>query len=542
VIAIRVAVSDTSGTGHLRRMQHVAKEITSLGEKVTFILDRADDRLAPFILGYAVCYLFEDQGDAPVSAKRDSERTLEALAAIHASTVLVDSYALDFAWEQPISAAGYKVGVIDDLCNREHYCDWLFDQKWCGPEETPERYKNLVSEHCERMLGPQYCILDSDYRQRSKASESAFFTVMLSLGGGGDLSFLTGLIASIIQTPSSTQDFRFLLVVGPLANNKGAAYELAKRDARIQLIENKTSLYEFYAQSDLFAGALGTSLYEFTALSLPALTFAIAENQINRNRDLEDLGHYLHLGFVKSSQAADIAELVHILAQQRSRVASLIARATIRADGYGARRIAAIVCGVDSDAPADSKIIAKNEDLSTTDMGNGIVVRPVNDSDINHYLDCRNLPENSQNMTLAEDISCLEHYRWWFNNNRLSFLVQRDGQPQLYFWHQVVTHLKRDYLIGGWFVCAPDVDFSMAMVGLKWQLDMTDREFPDATWIAIIKKTNNYVNLLNRYMGFTAIDADDEAFAATAKYFNNASPEEFNYVQLVNPDRTTSAL
>ena len=68
------------------------------------------------------------------------------------------------------------------------------------------------------------------------------------------------------------------------------------------------------------------------------------------------------------------------------------------------------------------------------------------------------------------------------------------------------------------------------------------REFPDATWIAIIKKTNKYVNLLNRYMGFTAIAPDDEAFSAAAKYFNNASAEDFNYVQLVNRGQTLSAL
>ena len=116
-----------------------------------------------------------------------------------------------------------------------------------------------------------------------------------------------------------------------------------------------------------------------------------------------------------------------------------------------------------------------------------------------------------------------------------SYLVTQDGKPQLYIWHQLVEHGGREYLIGGWFVCAEEVDFSIAMVGLKWQLEMTGEQYPGATWIAIIKKTNDYVNLLNRYMGFTPIDPNDDAFAATAKFFNDASPDEFNYVQLVNP-------
>ena len=54
-----------------------------------------------------------------------------------------------------------KIMVIDDLADRSHDCDLLLDQNLYQKLET--RYDNLVSDSCQKLLGPRYALLRPEF-------------------------------------------------------------------------------------------------------------------------------------------------------------------------------------------------------------------------------------------------------------------------------------------------------------------------------------------------------------------------------------------
>lgn len=526
MIFIRTAAGPNTGIGHVIRMSHLARALSERGASVMMVLTAPYRTIVPYIDDLAVAYLRPNVDETPLSESDDAACTLALLSEHAVDRVVVDSYALGIDWERHIIAAGYRVAAIDDLGVRHHDVDLLVDARWTGHLETPKRYENLVPAGCRRLLGPAYALLHPGYRKPA-TSHAAKVNILFSLGGGGNLNLLADVIDALL--PQMPDDWTLTPVLGPLAFNPDRLLALARKDNRIEPLHTPPSLIDAYRQATLFVGAMGTSLYELAAMGTPALTFSLADNQNNDLADLEEIGHYLHLPQDEFLQSRHTAALILTLTEKIDRVRTLRRQAKVRIDGFGARRVAQALL----DQPIDpaSSIEPSTTTPALESLVGGLSIRSVKDQDINHYLQSRNLPKNRQNMTITQSIARVEHYRWWFTTRRESFVVEHNGRPLLYIWHQKEVFEDRPYLIGGWFVCDETVGFDIAAITLEWQLEQTAKTHPDATWVAVINKENNYVNLLNRYMGFVPIINDDQAFVAVQHFFGEADVETFNYVQ-----------
>lgn len=528
---IRTHARSDMGIGHLVRMTHLAQALLEQGCEVRFVVDVRNPDIVPFVKHFPVEYLYTESTLVDFDERNDATRFVTLLDPFPVDMVILDSYLLGVEWENVVVGTGYTLTVIDDLGNRRHNCDYLVDQRWCGPVETPKRYAGLVPDRCQRMLGPDYCMLGSQYRQKKSGSGPSEFTVMFSLGGGGDLSILAGLIRELLK--DSELNIRLMPVLGPLSKNKDHIFSIAENDPRVYPVDSPGSLYDCYLEASLYVGALGTSLYELAAMALPALTFSYAQNQENEIVNLEDLGHYFHIDQEEFTDLSAVAKLILVFKENMERLRKIRERPAIAIDGLGVKRIAEVMTRHPSSDNAhmlhhgSAGTCLKNDYQEIADH---ILVRKVVDTDVNHYLSSRNLEKNSQNMVVGK-IKRVNHYGWWFSNNRESYVVEKHGVKKLYIWHQLVRYEQNDYLIGGWFVCCHDTSlFDIATAALKWQLDLTASLFQNIPWIAVIKKTNKFVNLLNKYMGFQSVSESDEAFKAIMHIFN-ADPQEFNYVK-----------
>ena len=539
MIFIRTSVNSSNGIGHLMRMLHLAKEFSNQGHVVSFLLDEHQLQITKHIEDFNTFYLYSSSDISNFSETEDARRCLEILDTESVDHVIVDDYRLSRCWEDIIVANGYKTAVFDDMCDRPHNCDFIIDPKWCGALSTFKRYQDLVPGRCKRLLGPGFCILDEQYRSEKVLGNSQRFNILFSIGGGGDLSLISKLLENLIAlADENDRSFCLLPVIGPLASNSQKIFEVASTDSRIQPVTNATSLYPYYINTSLFVGALGTSLYELSALFIPALTFSLSPNQENVISDLEDFGHYLHLSTHEEICPELLAPLIWILREQIHRVQKLRERSRINIDGYGTERIVEVLGGSYNDEHKSNMFQTSNSgsrplDLDYIKLTDDLSIREVIDTDINHYLDSRNLEQNMTNMINASTISRLEHYIWWFtsNNDRDSYVLEKNQVPQLFIWHQLLSYCDRSYWIGGWFVCTAECSFNIVVAALKWQLDFTHSLNPDTTWIAVIKKTNNYVNLLNKYMGFENVNGTSHEFHAIRQFFEFASTDEYNYVK-----------
>ncbi|MBQ4849027.1 hypothetical protein J8L97_02715 [Pseudoalteromonas sp. MMG012] len=497
-------------------------ELYQQGANLTLILDKNGKELSKFY-SELKCNVICIQDDV----ESDEQHTIEAIQDAEADFLLVDHYELGIDYERAIrQAVNCQIIVLDDLA-REHDCDYLIDAKW-ETVNTNLRYRGKLPAKCQQFLGPKYAFLSEQYTNISEINIVNYqkFTIMCSLGGSGDMAIWVALIQALPEYYNERVDFT--VIIGPQAKNIGTLKEFAAKKTNVKLIEQPKSLALFYKLANLFIGALGTSLYELAALKVPAFTFSIAYNQRNDILCLEALGHYFHLEQLTIQDAAQLGENLPVLLQNIHRLRRLRTYADIKVDGLGVKRIAAKI---------NQRIFSEHlyevhahDDNHSEHLSGGFSIRKVVDSDINRYLMARNLPNNANRMTISEEIPRLGHYIWWFKNQRHSYVVEKEGRPTLFIWHDIY---QSKYLYGGWFTCGDEVTLPQAMLALQWQLQYCKKKHPDAVWLAVIHKENKFVNLLNQYMGFTTTDMNSEAYQKTQAIFPYAD-EQFNFVMLEN--------
>jgi len=522
MIAVRVNVSPQIGIGHLVRTTYLAKEFKQQGEEILFLLNKKDESVESFLKDFFVVELYNEY--STIDESHDAKLTLSFLKDHDIHTIIVDSYDLNETWEKILSANGYKIVAIDDM-QRKHCCDFIIDQKWSGIKETYNRYNDLTPPNCTRLLGPKYTLLNPQY-QYTKASDTKRLTILFSLGGGGDFSIFDDIIQNLLE--DITLDINIWVILGPIANNYNKIIEYKKTYSNLKIIQDQNNLCPYYKKASLFIGSLGASFYETSFLKIPALSFSIAPNQESDVTYLQDYGHFLHITLEELCQSSKTVQLIKTLLSNIKRVRHLRDNALINIDNKGIKRIVTAVMY--------NTTISKNFNPSLPvhdyiNLTSDIKLRKVTDRDINHYLSSRNLLKNRLNMNVDSVIPRVEHYNWWFSNKRESYLVEKNQIKELYIWEEHVNYASKKFLIGGWFVCREDTTFDISLIALQWQLETTQQKYPDATWIAIIKKTNHYVRALNKYLGFVEVKQDEIEYNAIIHCFNNPSNKEFIYVK-----------
>ena len=75
--------------------------------------------------------------------------------------------------------------------------------------------------------------------------------------------------------------------------------------------------------------------------------------------------------------------------------------------------------------------------IANNSNSKNLKIRKVNDKDINHYLFSRNLIKNREVSTTKKKISVLDHYIWWLNSKRQSYLLTKQGKKILYFHEEI---------------------------------------------------------------------------------------------------------
>ena len=73
-------------------------------------------------------------------------------------------------------------------------------------------------------------------------------------------------------------------------------------------------------------------------------------------------------------------------------------------------------------------------------------------SHINDYLSSRNLYKNRIQSISSRVISKLEHFLWWFNNERKSSVFYENGKLSLFLYYEYVHINNEKYIIPGWFL------------------------------------------------------------------------------------------
>jgi UDP-2,4-diacetamido-2,4,6-trideoxy-beta-L-altropyranose hydrolase len=209
-------------------------------------------------------------------SREDARETLAALGGGSWDWIVVDHYALDARWERQLRSIGQHVLVIDDLADRAHDCDALVDQNLYCDMET--RYRGLVPENCDSLLGPRFALLADVFREsraQVNARRGPVRRVLIGFGGT-DSENNTGVALEAVAGMAG--GITIDVVIGATHPTR---VEIEKTCGRLGFAchVQTTRMAELMAVSDLALGAGGTTVWERCCLGLPALLFPVAENQ-----------------------------------------------------------------------------------------------------------------------------------------------------------------------------------------------------------------------------------------------------------------------
>ena len=531
MIIIRTNASSSSGIGHLARCRRLGANLNEQGLKVFFVLDYVNEYLNEYLEGFKFTGLYS-ANESFQNEEDDALRLLVCLTNKDVIAIIVDDYRFSDIWERSIAQLGCKVIVLDDQDKSNHECHLLIDSTWEG-EKTLKRYENKVLNNAPCLLGPKYLLIDEGFGLAKKLSHKSFkknkqLKILLSLGGGGDLTFLISLICHLIDQLPDNLPYEISTIVGPYALNKEDLIAFSKKHDNVRLILDQDGLYSEISSADLYIGASGGTLFESLAMSIPCLTFSISENQKNDNENFEDLGHFFHLNKIDESDFKNFAILVHEILSQYSRFNKYYENHTLfKIDGKGVFRVSKAIQAIIIGKTLKIESVHIKNELNFED---GYDLSEIDDYSVNRYLAARNLNINLDKMIDTSPISQLDHYIWWLKDNRrTSYVLKKNGKVLLYIWHQLKKVDDIDVIVSGWFIANESCSALDAMHAVTEHSIIIDKLFPGAYWIIVMRNDNYFMQKVHQRLKFMKVDKESSMEKVIQKSFPNASNDDFLY-------------
>ncbi len=158
-------------------------------------------------------------------------------------------------------------------------------------------------------------------------------------------------------------------------------------------------------------------------------------------------------------------------------------------------------------------------------------IKKINDLEINNFLNSRNFRFNRIKMVNKKNINSINHYSWWFENNRNIFFYKLDKDKKIYFWDQIVNYNYKSFIVAGWHSNYKKTNLYIILFLQKWQISrLKSKKLP---WIAVVKKNNKMIYKLCKYLGYREIDKNNSIkWYQIIKKFFGVNNKDFYYLKL----------
>ena len=318
-VVFRVDSSLAIGSGHLIRCLALANRLKKSAVAVTFVSRDLPGNIANIVIsdGHELVLLpyknllvqtLDTVAHAEWLGEHWSVDALETIRVVdnkNFEILVVDHYAIDFNWEAQLQPHFKKIVVIDDLADRQHFCDLLVDQNFVSNFKT--RYFDKVPNKCELLLGPKFAILQPNYFEvRSKVILRKLciknFLVFFGLSDKENLTEMA--IKCFLELDRN--DFNLTVVGNP---DNPQYMKLIKEYGNIDNLEffgKLSTLAPLTAWADVVIGAGGTTSWERLCLGRKAIVITVADNQIETAKALHSDGLIVWLGMAQDVTATDL--------------------------------------------------------------------------------------------------------------------------------------------------------------------------------------------------------------------------------------------
>lgn len=327
-VLIRLDASSEIGLGHAKRCLALVQGLQSFGVKVSVCYQSMPDSLIDAYESIGVNCV--SLGLKIWSEELDARATQQLLTTFDETPLLiVDHYQLSLSWEQFLRPFTKGIIVIDDWGNRAHDCDILIDQNLC--ENPDERYKNLLPNHCIRLIGLDYVLLSKEVLSLKETRQPSN-KALVSFGGAYHPE-AKKVIQAIIECETN---WEWQIILGMISDKE---YEAIRNLApkNIEVYRYVDNMHDFLANAGLCIGASGSSNWERFYLGIPSIVCPISNDQTPIAQFLKKQGIASVVPDPLSSTIQDYQEQIDEM--DYNKINSYKEKMTSMIDGQGIKRV-----------------------------------------------------------------------------------------------------------------------------------------------------------------------------------------------------------
>lgn len=267
------------------------------------------------------------------------------------NSILVDSYHATDRYLAALKSFG-RVCLMDDMQNHAYPADVVINYNVFADEAVYKRLYASQEGLSQFYLGGSYAPLreqfqNVDYRVKEKVGQ-----VLLTTGAGDADNIAGAIMDRICEVNSYTDDMIFHVLVGRFSPHLAAWQERALKHPNIRVHFDVQDMAGLMKQCDLAITAGGSTVYELSAVGVPLIAFAYAENQellVDYLRARDRAGSAGEWHREKSSTRERIGDLFEKFCGDYDLRKYYSERERELVDGCGAERLARKLCMEETD-------------------------------------------------------------------------------------------------------------------------------------------------------------------------------------------------
>ena len=486
---IRTNFNSKIGIGHIIRSTRLASEMRKKGIDCTFVFDKF---CPENLVNFKKKFLYNNSKKFN-SEINDAKLFCKFIKKDKQTYVIVDDYRIGEKWQRYVSKYFKKIITFDDLEDRKLFADVIINYNPKNIIFSKYDLSRNKKRKCNFLISPKFNVISKHLLTKNYNFLKNKFYITFYIGGGSNQNTFYNLLNSLAKKINNYHNIKILVIIGPLSINKNLIEKLSNKYKCVEAVSGYNNLYYIIKNTKIFIGTSGTTIFETAYLKTPTVLFKMSENQKTDIFSLEKIGHYFFLNSRDLNLTDKFIKFILLIFKNYPRFKSFIKKPKIKIDNNGAKRLVKAIFFNQSKNKNIKKII-KNK------LRNKYKIRPVEDNDINHYLYCRNLDINKAKSSNNKTISILDHYIWWFQTKRKSYVLIKNDIKVLYFYEEhLFSQKQKKYLLSGWFACIKNCTIKEILLALNWQKNKKNKNIK---WIAFIKKNNYFSLKLSKYIGW----------------------------------------
>ena len=336
LVFIRVDANDRMAIGHLMRCCALARAFSRQGKAPVFLTvsDLVEEKAATE--GFPCVRLAGDWSDL----LKEVDELRRLLSARYNPLLIVDTYSITkdyveilapFARVCYLGSKNEFLGPLSAIINYSAEIDEGFYRRHYGDSGT------------KLLLGLDFAPLREEF-ERSHVVERVGPPSVLITTGGTDPHHMAMRVVEAALMEKALEELSFHVVIGALSSDAGTLRRRYGDSGRVVLHEDVASMGSLMADCDIAVSANGTTVYELAAVGVPAITFAMVDEQISSARKFDELGFVHYCGEANKGVGECVGRIVSALklygADPEAR-RNLAAAAHAAIDGKGCSRIVA---------------------------------------------------------------------------------------------------------------------------------------------------------------------------------------------------------